>query len=377
MPLRSRVLLCALSFPAFIALSPSVQAMGVYRLSSLGTGRVTAINQHGDVVGYCGEDVADARSFLIRDGIRYDLGAGLAVDVNETRQVILQTGLSTGALWEAGVRTDLPFLPSAINNSGQIVGGDIADSAAAFLHDTRTGITSNLRDLADWSTIFDVYGPGVDPYQRRIRPLGINDAGLIVGDWIESNGLSRGFLLDGSTLRNLGTGPGTDFIPFAINNQGEFAGLAWDSNLIVSGPYGRGELNGTLFDEHLVLELGEAISLVAGINDLGQLLAYRTSFGPVGLPSFSALLDEGVWYNLSEHLSPNDLGGWTLDNPMALNNNGEIVGWDFDPDSGDYRSWRLTPTNAATAPEPSTLALTITLAPAALLWNRRRLRSSS
>ena len=58
--------------------------------------------------------------------------------------------------------------------------------------------------------------------------------------------------------------------------------------------------------------------------------------------------------------------GWTLKNAQGINDAGQIVGIGTNP-SGHRHAFLLTP-----VPEPSSLALLLTLALGGLLWWRRR-----
>lgn len=133
----------------------------------------TGINQAGDIVGD-----ADGMVFLRRNGVVSTLGAGTALDINNSGLI---AGYAPGlipVLWRGGVRENLPglFGPVAyghtltsLNNAGDLVGYTFQ----------RTGPLYTTAVLWRGGKAIDL---GRYPGGTISAAYGINDAGQIVGE---------------------------------------------------------------------------------------------------------------------------------------------------------------------------------------------------
>ncbi len=152
------------------------------------------INASGQVVGEADlEDFGGTHAFLWENGQMRDLGTlagsySVAYDINDNGQVVGESA-SRGFLWQSGAMTELVGItPSAINDSGQVVGSAcIFDGGEEGCSDrARTwenGQTSDLNDLIDPASGWTLR-----------EATDVNDAGQIVGTG-EVNGETHAFLL--------------------------------------------------------------------------------------------------------------------------------------------------------------------------------------
>jgi hypothetical protein len=117
------------------------------------------------------------------------------------------------------------LVPTAINNRGQIVGTCVNRSGGPVL------IQGFLYGIADGSMRLFFF-----PGAKMTYPTGINDAGMIVGNFqvrqLQSAPPSGGFIYDGSQFQEISGAPvdkGSHYpagpcLPVAINNHGDLAG---------------------------------------------------------------------------------------------------------------------------------------------------------
>jgi probable HAF family extracellular repeat protein len=159
-------------------------------------------------------------------------------------------------------------------------------------------------------------------------PLGINDAGQIVGG-MSSNPI-RAFLYENSgPMRDLGSLSPTGYsAAYAINLHGQIAG---DSQI-------------TTYSQHAVLfstdgsiqdlgTLGGPVSDARDVNDLGQAVGH------------AALANgEGHAFIYSQKQGMRDLGGLggSGSYALAINNAGTVVGHAYLPGNGAYHAFRYT-----------------------------------
>jgi uncharacterized membrane protein len=137
--------------------------------------KAVAVNSSGQVLASCGAEGLGA-PFQGRAPVIWTNGtptvAGPAGDVvplgfNNNDQVIgfIEAGSNQGWVWSNGTTTDLSFVPTAINDSGVIVGGQSIDTngtvqnlntlipaGSGYQIDFATGINDNGQILADAAT---------------------------------------------------------------------------------------------------------------------------------------------------------------------------------------------------------------------------------
>jgi uncharacterized membrane protein len=269
------------------ALLASGPALAVsYTFAALPPGfNATALNDVGQVAGtmaspastlplpvvYAGNTV----TVLLRNPT---FGGGIVAvtGINDAGDVLLNSvamgGSSPFALF-GGVETGIA-LPSgalnggfgnAINTLRQVVGGSVTVAAPG------SGQFSSNAFIASGGTAALLRAPG----SVSSDATGINDAGLIVGTFVDATSgyVTKGFLDDGGTFTTITVPGATTTLPVAINDAGEIAGTYSDAA-------GQG---------HGFVDVGGAFSDVAGpggdflpvgLNNLGQLVG---TFGGTGL----------------------------------------------------------------------------------------------
>jgi probable HAF family extracellular repeat protein len=130
-----------------------------------------------------------------------------------------------GFLDKAGVFTNVDessgtTVPYDINDAGTIVG---VHQASGTTHGFSTA------DGGASFTDFDV------PTATETTAAGINSAGAIVGQWVDSAGKSHGFLLSGGVYTSLDFPLATSTAAFGINDSNEIAGFFIDAGNVTHG----------------------------------------------------------------------------------------------------------------------------------------------
>jgi probable HAF family extracellular repeat protein len=193
----------------------------------------TAINDHGQIVGYSETATGDAHAFLWHKGKIKDLdtlgsGYSRAIAINNQGQVVGVVATSSGSYhafrWQKGRMSDLGALgysdsePIAINARGQIM-GSLGTQNVFFWEEG---------EMTDIGTL----GFGT------AQATSMNDRGQIVGLSQTVMGDSSGFLWHDGVMNELLT-PLPDqrrFFPAVINNRGQMAGRTDLCNLILWTP---------------------------------------------------------------------------------------------------------------------------------------------
>ena len=125
---------------------------------------------------------------------------------------------------------------------------------------TTTATTASFNSSGTYTTLNDPLGT------KGTQAYGINDAGQIVGDYIDSNGTEHGFLYSGGTYTTIDRPRATNGTEaLGINDAGQIAGYYVDSSSAVHGFLYSG---GT----YTTFDVSPGFSILAGINNAGQLV---------------------------------------------------------------------------------------------------------
>jgi len=227
------------------------------------------INNAGTVSGYYLDSTGAAHGFLYSggfstlddtDGVTNTYGAG----INNSGNVVGTYGDAGGAHHGyfyngSGFSTiDDPSGPSnnahGINDSGQVVG---------YYAQSTSGPATGYMLNAAHTTYTDVIFPGGGVTDTVA--MGINNAGLIVGFYIDGSGY-HGFTYDGTAYNGFDDPAGIgNTLFYGVNNLGEIVGEYYDGSV----------LHGLLFDGSSFFAIddpaADGYTEVYGINDSGQI----------------------------------------------------------------------------------------------------------
>jgi probable HAF family extracellular repeat protein len=298
--------------------SPTPPAYSVLDLGTLygGGSAATAINNAGDVVGYCGSaDNTGNRGFLYSGGSMVDVGtlAGnntAAFGVNRFADVIGHSANADNTadrafLYSAGNISDLGTLGGTssyaygINDSGQIVGiSDTSGDAAshAFLYSG-----GSMTDL------------GLQIGGTQSFAYSINSAGDVAG-WWKNSGPEQAFIYSNGNRIDLGTLGGDASVGYAINDAGQVTGWSHIAN--------DAALHAFLYHDGTMTDLGvldAAVNYSYGhaLNNSGQVVGYgNTSNG-----NRAFLYTNDVMYDLNE-LASSD---FVITDANGINDLGQIA----------------------------------------------------
>lgn len=329
---------------------------GTSTITDLGTlggssSTATAINNYDQVAGYSTRADGTTHAFLYSGGSMTDLGAlggqlSVAYGINDSGQVVGYVAMVNGSgptyafLYSDGIMTLIPTLAessfssqaTAINNSGQIVGGSV-NNTVAFLYTPGTGITNIATPV-----------PGSGNSVANVATA-INNSGQVVG-YSQSPTLpypgEAAFLYSDGSLTYLptpaqapslvGAPAGFQAIAYGINNNSQVIGS-------IAGYFTSTSLANTtqafLYSDGSMTALGTLggpDSVAYGINDSGQVVGYSWTTGAIEPPPIGASIDaflysNGTMIDLNSLLPANS--GWRLTEATAINNSGQIVGEGF------------------------------------------------
>jgi probable HAF family extracellular repeat protein len=291
-------------------------------------GRGFAVNDLGVVVGESGN--GPSKPFRYQNGVLTDLGSlpggsgGFAADINNAGRIVgsASNGQSVRAFYTDGdgVLHDLGT-PLGTTNS-------FARAWAVNQAGVIAGVARNASNTASEATLWtiDEYGNPTAMTIGSPRPgafsefVGLNDAGMAVGNYTNESNRTRAFAYDGTTVFDLGLLPNEPTFVHAraqdVNNNGLIVGY--------------------------VARLDTAPSLGGA----------------------AVLWKQGRIYDLNTLIDPTS--GWRLFSAEGINDRGQIVG--FGSFNGQTRAFVMT-----AVPEPSSVVL---LATGVLgFWACRRLRA--
>jgi uncharacterized membrane protein len=256
---------------------------------------------------------------------------------------------------------------NGINDKGEIVGG-------------YNNVSLELYNLSDHT--FRLKGNAFSsinfPGAASTEAFGINKSGEIIGAFVDSSGITHGFLLVGSSYTQLDCpglgGPGTSTLPSAINNSGDIVGdCQYNNDSYVATGF---LLSGGVYS--IITMPGAQYTWAGGINDAGVIVGWYQldggyqgfvddagSFTTINYPGYvgntylNGINDSGlilggygtpvtinsVYYEWPQGFlysagtfSTIDapFGDVEVTNPMAINNKGEIVGGYVDGEGMTY-----------------------------------------
>ena len=271
--------------------------------------QATAVNERGQIVGFSETQPGSVHALLWQDGRTIDLGPGIAVDISENGIVVGTVGVKgdRGFVWERGIRKELPFSSTAVNERGEVVGDVTVNAPMAWPDDLkarpyywRSGLTGLLPTL-----------PGFGSTSAKA----INARGEIAGVTMTKNGDQHLVLWRGGRMRDLGVigrGRGIGHVSLVdvgqvhLNRSGQVAVSTYDLNGSQTSATGA-----FIFDRGKLQRLPAKLRGVTGLNDRGQVVGVSA-----GLQS--AL----VWAAGRLTVLP----GPRSSSASAINRSGEIVG---------------------------------------------------
>jgi probable HAF family extracellular repeat protein len=250
----------------------------------------TGINDQGVIVGVCNDaNRADAARGFSYDGRRFTEITFLTV---KGRAAVAAQWVYRNAPFQLGklrsLRTISGLVPQDINASKQVTGWYVASGVLkGFLKKPGAIIASNV----------------VVPNALFTEPIGINDAGHVVGDYRSADGAFHAFLY----VNGVFTSFGDDLGATDINNDGQIVGCYASCS--------RGFLyNGTTYTPIDVP--GAVITQPHGINDDGHIVGTY----------HDGTTSRGFLYDGTGFTTINAPGA-SATNVSRINNGGDIVGY--------------------------------------------------
>jgi probable HAF family extracellular repeat protein len=335
---------------AMLASSGSLASADVLlSTNDLGAGaarEARAINNDGTVVG-----VANGRPFVLKpDGTTTEIGGGAitANGINDLGQVVgdaVNGGVTHAFLSSGDTLTTLGGQYSEshandINNDGIAV-GSVSPTAGGgqrpVLYDGNATIIVG--------TLGGQFGVAT----------AINDARQIVGESDTANGNFHAFLFNNGVINDLGTLGGDNSHASGINEAGHVVGWAQ----VADGTPHAFFYNGGALQDLGVLP-GFTASWATGINSSGQIVGFLgvVESGATAFEQHAFLYEDGVMTDLNTLVDPDS--GWILTSALAINDNGEIIG--YGTLNGEKQAYRLALSGGSDltpepVPEPTTFAL--------------------
>ncbi|KIX00719.1 uncharacterized protein Z518_09784 [Rhinocladiella mackenziei CBS 650.93] len=200
---------------------------------------------------------------------------------------------------------NVQVFPAGINNRGVIVGEYVRPDGESGLR----------RDPDGTISTFDV------PGAAGTEASDINDSGIVSGAYsqdtpiVNNSTRPRGFLLDGEKLTTIevknAAGTGVN----GINNRGQAVGAYTDSS---------GAIHGFRWEQGRIttIDIPDAVNTtLIGINNRGQIVGTTTDIAGTTIRGF--LWEDGLVTNIS-------VPGAAITSPQRINNLGQIVGFTAD-----------------------------------------------
>ncbi len=376
-------LLACLLAPSYVAAqAPQFTIQDLGALPNLPSCNGTSLSQSGNVVGYCTSQIGQnlllsnptTHVFLYSKGEMTDLNvtspptafptavndSGVVVGGTVTVDLVGLTASATPFIYRNGVVQPLTgplegLLPLGLNNADQMVGTSIQV------------VGGNLNFFIGSKAYLDALPGGT--LTQLAAPLsggaagafGINSNGVIAGSTIGQNATNVTPLLwQNLTPQALPLLPGyLQGIATSVNDSGIAAGIAFDLNFSVfSDPGARA--HAVLFNSGSVTDLGvlpnDVSSVAMSISNSGSVVGFSSSKPPDFTLHLAAFVDSpasnyhafiysgGKMYDLTNQLVNG--AGWKLSFATSINNAGQITGTGLyeGPDGATVqRAFLLTP----------------------------------
>ena len=185
-----------------------------------------------------------------------------------------------------------------INNNGWVTGVADDETVDPYSHAWVWTGSGALQDLGSFGGI-----------QSVSTPSGINDSGWIAGQ-SDSGSATRGFVWTGSgTIQDIGTLGGQNTLPYGINNAGTIVGGSQVSS---------GTVHGFIYSNGVMTDLGP-LYVPTAINNTGQLAGIIYP-APGDYNDIRGFIYSGGTYQDIGTLGGNECA------PKAINDQGEITG---------------------------------------------------
>jgi probable HAF family extracellular repeat protein len=339
-------------------------AASLYTLTDLGaltggeSSYATGINNNGQVVGQAASS-AGFRAFLwsatggmINLGTPVGSNFSYATGINDSGQVVgYATVGSTPIAFQWDSKTGMTALPIvantsrsyayAINEKGQIVGyADIGTDASTA---TRWQGQQSPAELGN----------------RGLSSIatGVNNQGQVVGQIATVDGFRAVLWNAAGSMNNLGTLNGGNYsYATGINDKGQVVGYSTVGQSTANSSTFNGLLGNTINafiwnSSTGMTSLGSLSaqdnSYATGINERGQVVGYSYGLDNGNYRYRAFMWNNGAMTDLNSLIDP--ALGWTLKVANAVNDNGLIVGYGQNA-AGQSRAFLLTP--QATKPNP-------------------------
>ncbi len=254
-----------------------------------------------------------------------------------------QAQIYTVQTFDLGGGSDGATVPTAINNKGRIVGYTTFPAFFGFLLPSERIVGSNSHPNGEFTFFYSVYGKIVGSGSGTL-PTGINDAGVVVGDYGSAFGFVVGpppYPAYAAAVPPLDPPPGAGMCPICappsyggMNNNGDIVGSYAD------GSYIRGVVaarHGFLLSHGIYTTIdfpGAYATTASGINDSGQIVGYYfTGDGREGTHGF--LLSGGVFTTIDFPSTGTGFRSGTY--ALGINNSGVVVGRHYGPELNGTR----------------------------------------